>query len=76
MSLLFCFSSHQLIANCQIQIYDMMGKCIYEQTVSHQLSANSYQPLTIDLSEVPQGIYSLEITSDKSCAIYKIIVAR
>jgi hypothetical protein len=61
--------SHQLIANCQIQIYDMMGKCINQ----HIGTSSNFQ---IDLSSRANGVYLVRIISGANVVYRKISLAK
>lgn len=54
-----------------IEIYSTYGEKVYQ---SHQLIANGSQPMTIDLSSQPNGIYFLHVTTEQGNAVKKIMI--
>ena len=54
----------QLINNCQIGIYNVLGQKIYSQALQHAQGDNQ-----IDLSTQPKGIYLYRILSEKGTSI-------
>lgn len=55
--------------NKSIMVYDNSGKCVYEQ-----LHLTSNNLITIDLKNLPKGIYSVELIADKKKWIKKMIL--
>jgi Secretion system C-terminal sorting domain len=59
-----------------IQIYNILGEQVYYK--SYQPSAISYQPLTIDLSSQPNGVYFCRVVSENNVLLGegKVIINR
>jgi uncharacterized repeat protein (TIGR03803 family) len=53
--------------NDEIQIYNLFGEQVYLK--SCQLSAISYQPITIDLSSQPNGVYLYRVISQNGSMV-------
>jgi len=51
-----------------IQVYNIYGECI------HQPSTINHQPLTIDISSHPRGIYFIKVSTGQGVATKKIIL--
>ncbi len=60
-------NSHQLLANSQIEIYNVLGEKIYQSAIQ------SFTYSTIDLSSAPSGIYFLQLKTNKGVAVKKIV---
>ena len=60
----------QQTANFQIEIYNVYGEKVKE------LSANSYQPIAIDLSLQPSGIYFLQLKTNEGIATKKLVISK
>ncbi len=63
--------SHQLLANSQIEIYNVMGEKVYSNS---QLPQSTQ--LTINLSAQAVGIYFLQLTTQQGIARKKIVISR
>jgi hypothetical protein len=61
-------NSYQLIVNSQIEIYNVLGECIYRQIST---SANQQ----INLSASPDGIYFMKIKNEQGVITKKIILS-
>jgi len=75
-------NSYQLIANSQIEIYNVMGEKIYEQAISDIGTANSgnnsngLSLITINLSAARSDIYFLQLKTDNGIANKKIVISK
>ena len=71
-------NSQQLLANCQIEIYNVYGKKVYELLSDRVNGFNSttQQPnpsITINLSASPSGIYFMQLKTSEGIAVKKIV---
>lgn len=64
----FTLKSQELMANCQIEIYNAFGEKVLISKCSNQKN------YSIDLSIQPKGIYFVKIISDAQVATQKIII--
>ena len=62
-------NSHQLLANSQIEIYNVMGEKVYSKT---QLPQSTQ--LTINLSAQAAGIYFLQLKTEQGVATKKLVI--
>jgi hypothetical protein len=69
------------LENVQIKIYDVLGKCIYEQAISDKAAANSNSPnglslITVNLSEAKNGVYFLQLKTSEGMATKKLVISK
>ena len=77
-------NSQQLLANSQIEIYNVMGEKVYVQAMPPPLSpsgggqsANSATgggQFTIDISSHPSGIYFIQLKTEQGMATKKLVI--
>jgi hypothetical protein len=62
-------NSQQLLANSQIEIYNIMGEKVYSSSQLHQSTQ-----LTINLSAQAAGIYFLQLKTEQGVATKKLVI--
>jgi hypothetical protein len=70
----FTFYSPQT-TNYGLEIYNVIGECIFQKTVNRNSSAGASTGETVNLN-APNGIYFLHITSKEGTAIRKLVISK
>ncbi len=65
----FAVGNLQANANTEIKILDVLGKTVYQKNYSNKTELNE----TLDLSNVSDGVYFINVTNSNNHSVYRIV---